>query len=230
MLGKWLARLLTEDGVWQQLLRKKYVGSKEISRVIWKPGDSHFWAGIMATKKHFFPFGSFSIKNGAEIRFWEDRWLGTTTLREQYPTLYSIVRHKGDTLQKVMESSPPSMTFRRVLIGPRLASWNELLQRLGSIQLVQGTDEFRWSLTKNGIFSVNSMYKALCLSAQPVLNNKSIWKMKIPLKTKVFAWYLRRGVILTKDNLVKKLARLYEMCVLSRRRDNKTHFIQLSGC
>jgi hypothetical protein len=25
--------------------------------------------------------------------------------------------------------------------------------------------------------------------------------MKIPLKIKVFAWYLRRGVILTKDNL-----------------------------
>jgi hypothetical protein len=25
--------------------------------------------------------------------------------------------------------------------------------------------------------------------------------MKIPLKTKVFVWYLRRGVILTKDNL-----------------------------
>ena len=28
--------------------------------------------------------------------------------------------------------------------------------------------------------------------------------MKIPLKTKVFAWYLRRGVILTKDNLPKR--------------------------
>jgi hypothetical protein len=72
LLGKWLTRLLTEDGVWQQLLRKKYVGSKAISQVLWKPGDSHFWAGIMATKKYFFPFESFSIKNGAEIRFWED--------------------------------------------------------------------------------------------------------------------------------------------------------------
>ena len=28
--------------------------------------------------------------------------------------------------------------------------------------------------------------------------------MKIPLKTKVFAWYLRHGVILTKDNLGKR--------------------------
>jgi hypothetical protein len=28
--------------------------------------------------------------------------------------------------------------------------------------------------------------------------------MKIPLKNKVFCWYLRRGVILTKDNLTKR--------------------------
>jgi hypothetical protein len=204
LLGKWLARLLTEEGRWQQLLRRKYVGSKAISQVYWKPGDSHFWAGIMATKKYFFLFGSFSIRNGSEIRFWEDRWLGTTTLREQYPALYNIVRHKSDTLQKVMETSPPSMSFRRDITGPRLVSWNELLQRLASIQLVPGADEFRWNLTKNGKFSVSSMYKALIIPNQPIMNNKYIWKMKIPLKTKVFAWYLRRGVILTKDNLAKR--------------------------
>jgi hypothetical protein len=171
LLGKWLARLLTEDGVWQQLLRKKYVGSKAISQVIWKPGDSHFWASIMATKKELFPFVSFSIRNGAEIRFWEDRWLGTTTLREQYPALYNIVRYKGDTLQKVMESSPPSTMFRHDLIGPRLDSWNELFQRLDSIQLASETDELRWSLTKNGVFLVG---KALCIPTQLVENNKSI--------------------------------------------------------
>jgi hypothetical protein len=34
LLGKWLARLLTEDSVWKQLLRKMYVGSKTISQVL----------------------------------------------------------------------------------------------------------------------------------------------------------------------------------------------------
>jgi hypothetical protein len=38
----------------------------------------------------------------------------------------------------------------------------------------------------------------------PVDNNKKIWKMKIPLKTKKFGWYLHRGVILTKDNLARR--------------------------
>jgi hypothetical protein len=37
-----------------------------------------------------------------------------------------------------------------------------------------------------------------------VNNNNKLWKMKIPLKIKDFGWYLRKGVILTNDNLPKK--------------------------
>ena len=88
------------------------------------------------------------------------KWLCNTTLREQYPSLYSIVRHKSVTLAAVMQSSPPNMTFRRTLEGPRLALWNALLGRLNSIQLSQGVDEFRWNLNANGKFSVDSMYRA----------------------------------------------------------------------
>jgi hypothetical protein len=36
----------------------------------------------MATKKFFFGLGSFFIKDGSEIRFREDKWLGNATLRE----------------------------------------------------------------------------------------------------------------------------------------------------
>ena len=51
LLGKWLFKLLSEEGVWQTLLRRKYVGPKEVSQIHWKPGKSHFWVGLMATKK-----------------------------------------------------------------------------------------------------------------------------------------------------------------------------------
>jgi hypothetical protein len=33
LLGKWLFKLLTEDGMWQTLLKRKYVGSKALSQV-----------------------------------------------------------------------------------------------------------------------------------------------------------------------------------------------------
>ena len=62
---------------------------------------------------------------------------------------------------------------------------------------------FRWNLDGNGEFSVESLYRALIQSDVPVDNNK-IWKTKIPLKNKIFAWYLHREVILTKDNIIKR--------------------------
>jgi hypothetical protein len=65
LLGKWLFKLLTEDGMWQILLKQKYVSSKALSQVLWKPGDSHFLAGLMATKPKFFLFRQFSIKDGS---------------------------------------------------------------------------------------------------------------------------------------------------------------------
>ena len=139
------------------------MGGQAVSQVIWKPGDSHFWAGLMATKKYFFPHGSFSIRDGSEIRFWEDKWLGQSSLKEQYPALYSIVRHKSDTLAKVLGSSPPDVSFRRSLLGTRQASWHALLLRLDSVQLSEGPDRFQWNLMKNGKFSVDSMYRALIL-------------------------------------------------------------------
>ena len=80
LLSKWLFKLLTEDGVWQTMLHNKYLGQKAVSQAYWKPGDSHFWASLMAAKKHLFRFGSFAIKDGSAIRFWEDIWLGNASL------------------------------------------------------------------------------------------------------------------------------------------------------
>jgi hypothetical protein len=47
------------------------------------------------------------------------------------------------------------------------------------------------------------MYRAL-LGAEAILYNTLIWKLKLPLKIKVFMWYLYKGVILTKDNLARR--------------------------
>jgi hypothetical protein len=66
------------------------------------------------------------------------------------------VRHKGDTIAKVMETSPPTMPCRRDLFGQRLVAWNTLLQRLANIHLQNGHDQFRWNLHENGKFSVAS--------------------------------------------------------------------------
>ncbi|KAJ1262492.1 hypothetical protein BS78_09G112100 [Paspalum vaginatum] len=42
LLSKWLYKLLTSNGTWQQILRNKYIGSKPLAQVEWKIGDSTF--------------------------------------------------------------------------------------------------------------------------------------------------------------------------------------------
>jgi hypothetical protein len=71
LLGIWLSKLVSEDGIWQALLRRKCVGSNPPSRDYWEPRDSHSSVVIMTTKNLFFPYGSFSIRNESEIRFWQ---------------------------------------------------------------------------------------------------------------------------------------------------------------
>jgi hypothetical protein len=65
LLGNWLYKLLTEYGVWQTLLIWIYIGSHALSQVSER---LTFLGWIIAAKKHFFPFGSFSIKDGSKIR------------------------------------------------------------------------------------------------------------------------------------------------------------------
>jgi hypothetical protein len=103
----------------------------------------------------------------------------------------------------VLSGPSPNLSWWRDLIGPKFAAWNNLLPCIFNIELAHEQDEFHQNLNPNGKFSVKSHYQALLHTDIPNIN-KLIWKVKAPLKIKIFLWHLRRGVILTKDNLVKR--------------------------
>lgn len=69
LLSKWLFKLLTEEGVWQELLRNKYLHSKTLTQVTAKPIDSPFWKRLMRVKADFFHRGEFVVGNGQTTRF-----------------------------------------------------------------------------------------------------------------------------------------------------------------
>jgi hypothetical protein len=57
LLSKWLFKLINEDGVQQELWRRKYVRDSTIAQVRRKQGDSHFWSGLMKVKDSFLNLG-----------------------------------------------------------------------------------------------------------------------------------------------------------------------------
>jgi hypothetical protein len=71
------------------------------------------------------------------------------------------------------------------------------------VELSDQKDSFQWALHQSGAFSVKTMYRALNIThALPF--NMHTWSLKVPLKIKIFVWYLYKGVTLTKDNLARK--------------------------
>ncbi|WVZ54772.1 hypothetical protein U9M48_005521, partial [Paspalum notatum var. saurae] len=132
LLRKWLFKLANEDGIWQNLLRNKYLKSKPFGGGIKRLGVSHFWAGLMEVKQEFLSLGSFSID--------DDTWCGNRTFKSLYPSLFNIVIKKGATVADVMSSIPLNVSFRRGLYGDRLHAWNELVGRAMSLELREGRD------------------------------------------------------------------------------------------
>ena len=53
--------------------------------------------------------------------------------------------------------------------------------------------------------------------------NKRIWKLKIPLKIKIFLWFLKRGVTLTKDNLAKRNWQGNQQCCFCHENETIQH-------
>ena len=105
-------------------------------------------------------------------------------------------------LRQYGSSFPPNLSWHIILIGQKLVSYNSLLPCIDNIQLTQEHDVFHWNLHPNGEFSVPSYYEAMIQSCVPNLNKRR-WKLKAPLKVKVFLWQLCRGFVLTIHSSVK---------------------------
>jgi hypothetical protein len=112
LLSKWIIKLINQDGLWQQVLNKKYFKGKTLSQVERRNGDSHFWSRLMEIKKLVLVRGRFQVEDGSWTRFWEDLWLGKEPLLVKYPSLYNIVRKKDVSVAQVLSTTPLNVSFR----------------------------------------------------------------------------------------------------------------------
>ena len=127
-------------------------------------------------------------------------WTGTFDAEVPF---HSIARRKNQRAADVLGTRPLNISFRRALVGDKLRLWPELVSKIANATLIEDKDYFQWSLTRTH-FTVKSMYKDI-MQAERLQVNCAIWKLKIPLiKIKIFMWYLKKGVLLTKDNLLKE--------------------------
>ena len=79
-------------------------------------------------------------------------------------------------------------------------------------------------LSVSGVFSVKYMYVDL-INSGPIPKSLHTWTIKMPLKVKitVYVWFVRKEVILTKDNLAKRSWKGSKRCCLCDQDESIQH-------
>jgi hypothetical protein len=148
-----------------------------------KPGDSQFWNGLLKVKDTFLDLGNFQMSNGANIRFWEDKWLWNFTLKQYYPSLYLITHKKHICVQFVFSTIPLNISFRRALIGNNLNSWYNLVARVAHIRLINTEDKILCDLHQTGNFlwnpcTIHWFVTIRCSMTCIYGSSKYLWKLR----------------------------------------------------
>ena len=81
----------------------------------------------MNVKIQFLSFGNFRLQDGKQVRFWQDKWLGMSTLKEQYTNLYNIVRRKSAIVADIMSFVPLNISFSISLVGQNFDYWHNIV-------------------------------------------------------------------------------------------------------
>ena len=225
LLSKWLWKLFNDKGPWQEILSRKYLQGKTLCQVAARPGDSHFWQGLMEIKHIFWACCKIEIGNGEKTSFWEDHWTADASLASMFPRLFSVSTNKEVTVKEVIEQRYVSLHFRRAIVGELHAQWVQLVQMLNGVSLRDEPDRLRWTLTRSGNFSVKSLYLAMQLSN--TVPYTFLWKVKIPLRVKTFLWLVLKKSILTRDVLLKRGGKCESKCLLCGKNESIAHLFFL---
>ena len=57
-----------------------------------------------------------------------------------------------------MATQPLNISFRRAVVDNKLVEWQDLVAQIAHVNLVDGSDTFRWTLTKSVLYTVQSWY------------------------------------------------------------------------
>ncbi|RVW49018.1 Transposon TX1 uncharacterized 149 kDa protein [Vitis vinifera] len=133
--------------------------------------------------------GGSLVRDGRRVKFWKDIWCGNTPLCEAFPSL-SFNDWELEAVASLLS----------VLQGKRLNVGLE--------------DRVVWNASKNGIFSVKSLYNTLDSGGAVPFPWRIIWSPCVPTKVGFFAWEASWGKVLTQDHLKRRGWSLANRCFL----------------
>jgi hypothetical protein len=181
LLASWQKRYEQDkDKLWREVLDFKYNTSNVNIFQTRSVGASPFFRGFMWAVQAAKMGYKWKIGNGRKVRFWEDNWVGNSSLSIQYSKLYRFVNEKNKSVASLWDRVDLKCTFRRTGDIHMLQLWEEVCQLVSTISFSEEEDSLIWQFSSNGVYNVQSLYKIINFrGVQPVLVS-SVWSIKIP--------------------------------------------------
>eukprot|EP00253_Pinus_taeda_P001922 PITA_01922 len=214
-------RLITVENLWTRVVNRKYIDPMPLedwirsqdkktkhSSVIWK-----------ATVEAFFVIEkglAWKVGVGKNVRIGRDPWVGCN---QSYALSPGILRHldsKGfytlNQVEKVGLSTIWGRAWKNVVdMGLDFRwhnEWSTFIDELhrSNVRIKSKPDALLWAHGKTGFYSPKEGYAYLMDQkgwAAPEWWSRSLWKLKFPLKSRVFLWCLLKSKVPTWDILQK---------------------------
>jgi hypothetical protein len=221
LMCKWWWKLEHDTGPWQDFMWKKYLINSCVFSVKHKAHDSALWTDMLKVKDIYLSGRSMRVNNGERTHFWGDAWCGSTPLKDKYHLLYNLC-NEVDINVAAAAARNWFFTYRRWLSAELLVQDGEMRDKLSRVVLTQEVDVPVWDWTKNGQFTIKSVYKDLS-KAGIDRSFKHLWKAKIPLKIKVWLWLISHNAIATKDTMLERGWTGNPFCQFCRQKESIFH-------
>jgi hypothetical protein len=139
LMCKWWWKLEKEEGLWQQIVKYKYLPKNSIHDVCHEIHDSPMWADLLKVKNIYLQGRAVSISDETKTRFWHDPWLFSEPIASLAPVLFALCENKDIFVAQALQGT--TITFRRWLHLELWLEWDEIWRKATNFQLTDSQDD-----------------------------------------------------------------------------------------
>ncbi|KAK9053734.1 hypothetical protein SSX86_024808 [Deinandra increscens subsp. villosa] len=181
------------------------------------PAKSHgngVWNGICQNAgdlhaRNIIPATSFkrTVGSGSSVSFWNDTWIGDSSLASSFPRLFSLENFKECKVSDRIIGNIRAWSWRRPLRGGggiEESQWNRLVAVLNGFMCNGNGDSWGWDLEGNNEFVVNHVRKVIERATLLGNNTKTTWNKAVPKKINIMIWRLLNDRLPVRAKLLEK--------------------------
>jgi hypothetical protein len=133
LLCKWWWKLEKEKGIWQEIIKAKYLQKEEVSSVRHKLIDSPVWTNLLKVKHIYLGGRMITTINGKKTMLWKDSWLSDKPICSEAYVIFEPCLAKDITIHQFLSRNgdlelsrwlPPVLFHQWVGIVDRIYNFN----------------------------------------------------------------------------------------------------------